>query len=334
MTVQNLKLGLGISLGIAIIGIFQKLLRMEQYEYSAVLVSCVYGFIFCILNWIAHDFLLNNKFYQRLMGNRIASGMVSVAAVASTILLYDLILPDFSTVTIQFQDLSPDKKSALLLVRGFLISGLSYFIIYHLDLLLQKQQDSIEIEYLKQAQLEATLSSLKEQLSPHFLFNTLNTLSSLTSEDSVKEYIAELADVYRYVLQYKEMDTATLEQELKFIESYFYILKARLEDAIEISIDVDKNILQSKIPPLTLQLLIENAVKHNIASSPKKLFISIDNQDGSFLRVQNNYQPKSSIQISAGVGITNIIQRYNLLFRKEVLIEKNNSTFTVKLPII
>lgn len=334
MTTQNWKLGIGISIGIGIIGISQKLIRMDHYEYSEILLPSLYSFIFCFFNWIAHGFLLQNIWYQRFIPNRITSGIIAILGVASTVMLCEAVLPDFNNALNQFQDLSADKKIAMLLFRGLLVSGLFYFIIYHLHILSEKQKNSIEIGHLKQAQLEASLSSLKEQLSPHFLFNTLNTLSSLTTERTVKNYVSELADVYRYLLHYKEMNTSTVEEELKFIESYFYIIKTRLEDAIEISIEVNKTLLQSKIPPLTFQLLIENAIKHNIASSSKKLKVYIYNQGNDYLVVQNNYQPKSSIQLSTGIGIANIIHRYHLLFKKEVFIERNEETFTVKLPIV
>lgn len=192
----------------------------------------------------------------------------------------------------------------------------------------------MEIIQLKQAQLAAKLSSLKEQLSPHFLFNTLNTLSTLTQEQSVKSYVLELANVYRYVLQYKDIDTATVQQELDFIESYMYIVKARLEEAIDISINVSKKARNKKIPPLTLQLLVENAIKHNIASASRQLSIKIESNGEDFLSISNNLQLKKSVSYSNGIGLDNVMQRYRLLFHREISIEQDASSFTVKLPLV
>ncbi|WP_344822375.1 sensor histidine kinase [Rurimicrobium arvi] len=235
---------------------------------------------------------------------------------------------------LQFPEIIASKRQYLILLRGLLVSGLYYFISYYLYVLSEKQKNSLEIAELRQAQLAANLSSLKEQLSPHFLFNTLNTLSSLTQEKNVKAYVAELANVYRYVLQYKELDTATIKQELAFITSYLYILKTRFEDAFEVDIAVDEKIMHSGIPPLTLQLLIENAIKHNIASVARRLKIHISNSPDNFLIVCNNFQPKSSTRFSTGIGLDNVIKRYQLLFNKEVIIEKSEVSFTVKLPIV
>lgn len=248
--------------------------------------------------------------------------------------LYDYLFSFFTDSTLQFPEITGNKRIYVLLLRGVLVSGLFYFINYYLHVLAEKQKSKIEIEQLKQAQLAANLSSLKEQLSPHFLFNTLNTLSSLTQEKMVKDYVAELANVYRYVLQYKELDTATLQQEILFIESYLYILKTRLENAIDVTMNVDNAVMYSKIPPLTLQLLIENAIKHNVASASRQLKIEIKNTTDNFLVITNNFQSKKTIQASTGTGLSNVLQRYRLLFNKEIIIEKTDTSFTVKLPII
>ncbi len=263
----------------------------------------------------------------------VASGL-AILCVALLSYVYDYFFSFFSEHTIQFPEILGNKRPYVLLLRGLLVSGLYYFITYHLYILSEKQKSVLEIAELKQAQLAASLSSLKEQLSPHFLFNTLNTLSSLTQEKNVKDYVSELANVYRYVLQYKELDTATLQQELSFIESYLYIIKTRLEDAIEVSISVDKALMQSPIPPLTLQLLIENAIKHNVASSSKQLKVEIKNSDNRFLTISNNFQPKVSVPFSTGIGLDNVMQRYHLLFNKDIIVEKTDTSFIVKLPIV
>lgn len=258
---------------------------------------------------------------------------VSILAVSSFAYLLDILFSFISTNPLLLPDIAGSKRPYVLLLRGAVISGLFYFISYYLYILSEKQRNMLEIAELKQAQLSANLSSLKEQLSPHFLFNTLNTLSSLTQEENVKDYVSELANVYRYLLQYKDIDSATVKQELFFIDSYLYIIKTRLENAIDINIDVKSNVQDKHMPPLTLQLLIENAIKHNIASSARQLKIAIRSIGDDMLEVSNNLQPKNSVSHNTGIGLDNIMQRYRLLFNKEISIEKGNNTFTVKLPL-
>lgn len=166
------------------------------------------------------------------------------------------------------------------------------------------------------------------------MFNSLNTLSTLTREPEVKKYIDELANVYRYLLQYKEFNVATLKTELNFIQSYLYIIKTRLENAVQIVIKVDDGLIYSKIPPLTLQLLLENVIKHNVATEKNPLEISIRNEAADWLIVENKLLLKSSVLPSHGIGLQNLVQRYDLLFGKEIVISKTANLFTIKLPIV
>ena len=192
----------------------------------------------------------------------------------------------------------------------------------------------MEITQLKEAQLQASISSLKEQLSPHFLFNTLNTLSSISKEENVKEYVTELSNVYRYLLSFQKKDAVTIEEELEFASSYIYIIKARMEEAIDIEININEETRKTKLPPLTLQLLIENALKHNVASVSKPLIILITDKDPGWLSVSNNFQPRIYTQPSTGTGLDNIRRRYHLLFGRDISIEQSEQFFFIKLPVI
>ncbi|MFY0252525.1 sensor histidine kinase [Chitinophaga sp. 30R24] len=337
MKKQYWIVGCVISLGISFIGTSSRLLKLDVIPWNLVAVTIVYNFLYCLFCWEAHIFLLKQRKKWGIQGSRarrFGMALLAVVAVAACQLIFDRLFSLITDKTLLFQDLPPGKKDEILLFRGFVISGLFFLIVNYLRVLLEKQRHIIEIAQLKQANLEASLSSLKEQLSPHFLFNTLNTLSTLTQEENAKVFISELANVYRYVLQYKEMNTATLKQELTFVESYLYIIKTRLENAIDININIDQDLLSSSIPPLTLQLLIENAVKHNIAATSRKLKINIFNEGKNYLVVQNNFQPRASILTSTGTGLNNVMQRYQLLFGKEMIIEKNTQIFTVKLPVV
>lgn len=326
-------LGICLSLGIAIIGAFPRLLRLEIVEWSSFIHAVIYTSIFSFFCWFVHVILMDSKKLRKIIPNKFLYGFLSILFVGQFAYGYHILFSETISEVLQLQRMTPEKKFLLLLLRGLSISGFYYFIIYSFHVAAEKQKHELEIEQLKQAQLHANLTSLKEQISPHFLFNTLNTLTSLTQEAEVKDYINELANVYRYVLNYKDENSASLDQELHFIESYLYIIKTRLEDSIEISIHADSAIRNSKIPPLTLQILIENAVKHNIAAAHQPLKIKIF-READYLIVQNNFQPKQSVNHSTGKGLENISQRYRLIFGKEICIEKHQGVFLVKLPII
>ena len=213
---------------------------------------------------------------------------------------------------------------------------LSLTLVPLLSLVRVYEQEKIkERELLKKAQTQAKLSSLKDQLSPHFLFNTLNTITSISQEQTVKDFVDEVANIYRYVLQFKEVDSVTLRQEMEFIQSYLFIIKSRLEGGIDFDINIEnENLLDSKMPPLTLQMLIENAVKHNTTSIDKPLSIKLFTTEDSMLVVQNVNQPKLSVLPGNETGLQNIAERYRLLYKKEIVVENKNGFFTVKLPIV
>lgn len=334
MKKQNWIVGLVISLGISLIALSPRLIRMESLDTGFITIGIFYNFFFCFTCWISYQYLFNYTKWLKTERLRFFIAATVIISIGLYSFIYDYLFSFFSDHILQFPEVIGNKRPYLLLLRGMLISGLYFFISYYLYVWAEKQKNSLEIEKLKQAQLAANLSSLKEQLSPHFLFNTLNTLSSLTKEQPVKDFVAELASVYRYVLQYRDIDKATLQQEIAFIGSYLYIIKARLEEAIQVELNIDDSVLSTAIPPLTLQLLIENAIKHNVASTNRQLKISIRNEKQEYLVVTNNIQPKSSVPFSTGIGLSNVMQRYHLLFSKEIIIEKSDLFFTVKLPIV
>ncbi|MBO9564321.1 MAG: histidine kinase [Niastella sp.] len=325
-----LVLGIFVCAGIAALASFPRLLRVEVFSWEIIATSAAYVFLFAYCCWLIHAEVIAYTTRLQQPASRIwlRAGVITVLSLSAYV--YDQL---FAHVLVYPFDVTPLKRMVIVQVRGFLISGFIYFILYYLYMLRQKQQANLELEQLKQAQLKANLSSLKEQISPHFLFNTLNTLSSLTHEQIVKEFVNELSNVYRYLLQYKENNMVRLEEELAFSQSYLYILKTRMEDAIVVHTAVPDAILSSKVPPLTLQLLIENAIKHNVAAGYKPLTISIwGNKE--WLIVKNNYQPKNSTVAGTGSGLGNIAQRYKLLFDRDIHIEQNADSFTVKLPVI
>jgi sensor histidine kinase YesM len=332
MKKQHWILGIVLSLGIGLIAASPRLIRMDNPEIGFVCISILQFFITCFSCWVIYTQLFSKiKFGQQSQQYMIAGTIVLVAMLTVG---YDYFFNSFISKSLQFPEIFGIKRFFALTLRGLVMSSFFYFIQYYLYILNEKQKSQLELAQLKQAQLAANLSSLKEQLSPHFLFNTLNTLSTLTQEKNVKNYIVQLANVYRYVLSYKENDVATLKQELAFIQSYLFIMKARYEDAIELEMYIDEKLFCSHLPAMTLQMLVENAIKHNVVSFQKPLKICLSNTLDGYILIKNNLQPKYSVTASNGIGLNNIMQRYHWLFNKEIVIEKTETDFIVKIPVV
>ena len=193
-----------------------------------------------------------------------------------------------------------------------------------------------EKEALKIEQLQTQLDSLKAQINPHFLFNNLGSLSSLIMEDQVQavRFVNELSSVYRYVLQANDKHLTTLESELAFIDNYFHLLKTRFGEGVALDCQIQEHYLTYLLPPLTLQLLIENAIKHNTILPEMPLVITVYTDEAGNLAVVNNLQKKTSTIISSKLGLRNIITKYNLLKQKEVLVKQTDKVFQVILPLI
>lgn len=192
-----------------------------------------------------------------------------------------------------------------------------------------------QTEALAHAHLKSQFEALKKQLDPHFLFNSLNTLASLIDLDNrpAQAFLERLSDVYRYVLDTRDKSTVTLEEELQFLEAYVYLLKERFRNNLHIEDLIPKEAYQSHVPALSLQILVENAIKHNIISSDRPLNIRISQED-DFIQVQNNKQIKQTLGTSTGIGLQNIIDRYKLLNRPQVEVIDDTQAFTVKLPLL
>ncbi|WP_040559257.1 2TM domain-containing protein [Kordia algicida OT-1] len=181
----------------------------------------------------------------------------------------------------------------------------------------------------------AQFDALKNQLDPHFLFNSLNVLSSLIDENprQAQKFTSGLSKVYRYVLEQKNKELVTVDEELKFAKTYMSLLKMRFEDSIIFEAPETAKNPESKVVPLSLQLLLENAVKHNMVTPSKPLHIKIY-EDQNNLIIENNLQEKQIVKKSSGVGLNNIRQRYDLLTQREVYIYKTASDFQVAIPML
>ena len=193
----------------------------------------------------------------------------------------------------------------------------------------------VEIEKYRAESLQAQLQNLKNQINPHFLFNNMSVLSSLVYKDQDKavEFISQLSKVYRYLLDNDNSELVTVEEELVFIRSYIFLLQIRFDKNLMIRLDVNKEYLSWLIPPMALQILIENAIKHNEVSSERPLAITIRSQENK-LFVSNNLQLRPQHGQSSQTGLKNIKARYRFFTEIPVEVIQNNESFMVSIPIL
>jgi hypothetical protein len=212
------------------------------------------------------------------------------------------------------------------------IISLFFHLIYFYKAL---QEKKVKEQKIIAGAASAKFDALKNQLDPHFLFNSLNVLASLIDEnpDQAQRFTTGLSKIYRYVLEQKNKELVSLEEELKFASTYMKLLKMRFENSIEFEIPEEISNEEAKVVPLSLQLLLENTIKHNIVSESRPLKIRIYEQD-EFLIVENNYQKKEVLSNRKGVGLQNIANRYNEITQRKVLINQTEEIFRVKIPVL
>jgi LytS/YehU family sensor histidine kinase len=203
-------------------------------------------------------------------------------------------------------------------------------------LIFQKQTISLENETLKREALQSQFESLKNQLSPHFLFNSLTALKILIKEapDTAQNYVNSLSRALRYTLKSNEKQLVTLKDEMEFMESYLFLIRMRFGENLSISTSINEDLLSHNIPPLTIQTLVENAIKHNEISKKNPLGINILTTDNESLIIVNDIHEKITGEEGTGIGLTNLSKQYQLLINKEIIIRKEDNKFSVEVPLI
>ena len=215
----------------------------------------------------------------------------------------------------------------LLAVMNLIYFGVIYFFNWKNDL--------VKLAYIQREQAMVQYDALKNQLNPHFLFNALASVNSLvhSNPDLATDFLQQLSKVYRYVLQNKEKETVSVSTELDFIANYTALLKTRFAEAIEFKIDLSEDAKEMEIVPVTLQILIENAIKHNIASAAHPLAIAITDSD-SFLLIQNNINRKNHVEASNNQGMSNLKSLYQYLASRPIEVVESDTFYVVKIPLI
>ncbi|HYG02020.1 MAG TPA: two-component regulator propeller domain-containing protein [Chryseosolibacter sp.] len=234
------------------------------------------------------------------------------------------------TISYQFQIHPPFYSTPWFYTVCVTITGIALFVF------IKRRERNLKLrEKMEKEKINFQFQTLKSQVNPHFLFNSFNTLIAVIEQDqeTAVEYVEKLSDFYRNILQYREQDVISLEKELALIDDYYFLQLKRYRNNFTLTVNIPDAYKHAQIPPLTLQLLIENAVKHNIISKEKPLHVDVVVQK-DFIAVRNNLQRKMEYERSTGVGLSNIISRFRLLTTREVEISETDSHFTVMVPIL
>lgn len=258
--------------------------------------------------------------------------LASLVYTSCATILIDAIF-NFVIFNLNFKLFIQNVKSSI-----FIEIGITFFImtiIYSIEFFKAWQLSIKNEELLKRQAVELQYQALRNQVNPHFLFNSLNVLTSIvyTDQDLAVKFIKQLSDVYRYVLEQKENNLIDLETEMQFVEKYIYLQKIRHNDGLKVNINLSstKNL---KVIPVSVQILVENAIKHNIVSPDEPLQIDIYSNGDNYLIIKNNLQLKTSVEDSTNTGLANIKAQYEHLTNKNFEIIKDANYFTVKIPLI
>jgi len=307
-----------LTLGLHVLNIFFSFKSVSAFFFNTLLLYCLFRFQFWIIN--------KPKKTSKKGGLITFAGSLLFALILSPLFaqiqwrLLKEPVPLNLYLTIHF------VKDMTVLVITFLFTSLLYMWDQHRKTLIENQKLSME-------SLQHRYEALRNQVEPHFLFNSLNTLNGLIGydDDKAHEYVEELSSVFRYTMQSKKI--ISLEEELNFVQSYIYLMKIRYDDALQVTFQTDDKCLGYYILPFGLQLLVENAIKHNVISKKYPLSIIIETTDSDNLKVKNSVRLKPESP-NSGIGLANLNERYRLIFNEEIGISRNETFFTVEIPLI
>ncbi|MEM6263660.1 MAG: histidine kinase [Bacteroidota bacterium] len=277
---------------------------------------------FLLIIWYANDYVISSFKNKFLL-------------IPANILVVGVIL-GIQALLIQFGPEIADKEPVgLIIFRMSIASTLFITIQGSMHAIRQNAQLKMENYALQSENYRAQLDQLKKQVNPHFLFNSLSTLQTMihSGHEQSEEFVYQLSDVYRQLLQTRETNVISLQKELEFLNAYLFLLRNRHEHALEIDIKVEEGSLAYSLPTFGLQLLVENCTKHNIVSERNPLKIEIFQRDPMTITVSNNLQPKRNVQ-SFGVGLENLKKRYELMGIEDgVVVEQDDTHYSVTLKL-
>jgi sensor histidine kinase YesM len=333
-----LKLSLLLSLFWALIALFGKFGTSSWTEtdidFMEMFVKTLSQFaIVAVLNFVlfCFQFFIFNKKWKlnkKLLVSVVGSCLLMVGSIG----LFIIGVHFFNVLPHEQPEFTPNVF--FIFVPSIIISVITVLITFVFYIIKEREKNLTEIQKLSVENIRSRYEALKNQLDPHFLFNSLNTLNGLIGYDDTKarEYVHKLSSVFRYTIQNKEV--RTLKDELDFTDSFYYLMKIRYNGSLQVDYKINDKYLDYQVMPLSLQLLIENAVKHNVISNKNPLIITVETTDNNSIVVANKIQPKNEPSSGEGIGLANLTERYKLLYQKEVKITKNDNTFIVEIPLI
>lgn len=294
--------------------------KFKHYAWSIIIINLCGIAAFLIDRWLDEKISWRESFLSRFLCGLITN-MVVILSIA--LLLTRNLIKTFD---------ADSAKIAVLLTISVFIYEIIYGWFYSYRYYAHAQVERLRLE---RWQLELQFQSLKSQISPHFLFNCLNTVSSLLYKDIslAEEFIRRMADTFQYVLNNHKRKFVSLKEEIEFVKSYYYLLRVRFENNFKLEINIPKNLMESPLPPLTLQLLVENAVKHNQVTKENPLLVYITATDNTHLIITNTKTANSLKTPGFQIGLDNIRKRY-AFFTQEPVTIKNEDQFAVHLPIL
>jgi hypothetical protein len=296
--------------------------------------TMLYGYTLYYSNAVI--FIKLDDIYQtdRFSRNRIVIGF-ALSFIVSVIVIFLLrIVEDVVIEGNSIQQFLANEKPSNYII-SIIITFVVTLAIHAIYFYKAYQENKVKEQKIIAGTASAQFESLKNQIDPHFLFNSLNVLSSLIEEnpESAQKFTTSLSKVYRYVLEQKDKELVSVAEELKFAKTYMNLLKMRFENSITFEIPEGFDNEEAKVVPLSLQLLLENCIKHNVASETKPLHVKISIENNQLV-VTNNLQKKEVLSDRKGVGLQNIVNRYAILTKRTVLVEENEQEFKIFLPIL
>ncbi len=332
---------IGIIIGLILLAIDQVLriangasFAFDQRFWRIFWYYMLYSIPLSLVNSYYFDYIHGNKNRRTYSRNTVIQGFFGSVVITLITIFFIRMFINMVLEGESYSEFIDSERADFYIIATLITLVISLFfhaVFYYKEL----QKNKIEEQKVIAGTASAKFDALKNQLDPHFLFNSLNVLTSLIDEnpESAQEFTAALSKVYRYVLEQKNKELVTVDEELEFARTYMSLLKMRFEDSIKFSIPETSSNPDAKVVPMSLQLLLENAVKHNMVTSTRPLEIRIYEEGGNLV-VENNLQPKQIVKKGSGVGLNNIRQRYQMLSNRKVVINQDTNRFVVALPML
>lgn len=279
-------------------------------------------------HWVSKFWPWEKTFFKRF-------ALVMIGGIAICVMSIVIVGTFFDAYICHFPLVKDPNIFYICLAIALNFSIMILFVEFGIQIFSKWKQSLIEIEQHKALTAQAKLENLQHQVNPHFLFNNMSVLTSLIYKDQDKavDFVNQLSKVYRYLLDNKNNELVCLKQELTFIESYAYLLNIRYSPNLNVKLSIDETFLSFHLPPLSIQLLLENAIKHNVVSTASPLTIHIYTE-ADYLVVNNTKKLRKVNEESSKTGIQNIRDRYEFFSSKQVIVIDSDSTFTVKIPLL